>query len=556
MPKKLWRVPLLGVVTLGLGLAACGSPSASGNASPGSGVSTDVSGGTATFNLVSAPDSLDPEFAYTSESEDALWLCYTGLLTYRHANGPAGTQLIPGLAAALPQVSDGGTVYTLTLRKGLKFSNGTPVVASDFPFTIERAIKVNWGGDSFFTSYIAGAAAYAEGKASGISGIKTDDATGQISIKLTSAYGAFANVLAFPSAGLVPKGSPMTVQNTSPPPGVGPYKIANVVPNQSFELVKNPKFAPLHIPNIPLGHLDTITFNVVSNPVTAAEEVLNNTVDGFDPNGVVPASVLVQIRSRASSRFSTHGTPTTTYFFLNTKSKPFSNKLAREAANYALNRNGIERLSSGAIEPGCYFFPPNIVGHLNGCMYTGPGGSDLSKAKALVRQAGLEGYPVTVWGENTPPRSNYVQYYASALKSIGFNVQIKLIDQSIYGTVIGSLKNNPQTGDGEWGEDFPNPSDFMLPLGSAGIPATNNLDYSQVTPPANVQRLVTVPATRLSSLASQWQAVDTYVAANAEEVVYGYQVDPEFLSDRIDLAKAVFSPIYLDDFSTWELHKS
>ncbi len=63
---------------------------------------------------------------------------YTGLLTYHRANGVAGTKLMPGLATALPKITDGGRTYTMTLRKGLKFSNGKPAVASDFTYAFER----------------------------------------------------------------------------------------------------------------------------------------------------------------------------------------------------------------------------------------------------------------------------------------------------------------------------------------------------------------------------------------------------------------------------------
>src|SRR4029079_7132792 len=89
---------------------------------------------------------------------EADWISYTPLLTYMHASGKDGTTLIPGLAENLPQVSKDGKTYTLTLRKGLVFSNGKAVKASDFPYTIERAIKLNWGGKSFFTHYIKCAA--------------------------------------------------------------------------------------------------------------------------------------------------------------------------------------------------------------------------------------------------------------------------------------------------------------------------------------------------------------------------------------------------------------
>ena len=106
--------------------------------------------------------------------------------------------MIPGLATALPQISQDGKTYTLTLRKNLVFSDGTPIKASDFACTAERMIKVNWGGKSFFTDNVAGATEFDEGKSDHITGVTTDDNTGKITINLVKPYGAFTNVLAFP----------------------------------------------------------------------------------------------------------------------------------------------------------------------------------------------------------------------------------------------------------------------------------------------------------------------------------------------------------------------
>ena len=71
-------------------------------------------GGSITIGISSQPDSLDPALAYTGEAWESLWLVYTPLLTYAHAEGTEGTRLIPGLAQELPQISDGGRTYSLT----------------------------------------------------------------------------------------------------------------------------------------------------------------------------------------------------------------------------------------------------------------------------------------------------------------------------------------------------------------------------------------------------------------------------------------------------------
>ena len=234
----------------------------------------------------------------------------------------------------MPKISANGLTYTLTLRKGLKYSNGAPVVASDFKFAVERAFKLNWGADSFLL-HIQGANAYLAGKAATITGISTNNATGVITIHLASAYGAFSNVLAFPATSPVPASTPMKAQATKMPPGVGAYIIQDVVPNVSFELVKNPLFASFHIPGIPIGHLDTIKVTLVSNNLSEAEAVLDNQVDAFDPGDTIPPSLLGQIESKASDRFAKESNPSTFYFWLNNKTAPFNNPLVRQAAQNA-----------------------------------------------------------------------------------------------------------------------------------------------------------------------------------------------------------------------------
>ncbi len=112
-----------------LGLTACGS---------GSG---GKEGGTLTGSYAAFPDALDPAISYSSEGWTALYNIYIPLLTYAHASGTAGSKVIPGLATRLPKISNGGKTYTLILRTGLKYSNDTPVKASDFPSSVERMLR-------------------------------------------------------------------------------------------------------------------------------------------------------------------------------------------------------------------------------------------------------------------------------------------------------------------------------------------------------------------------------------------------------------------------------
>ena len=549
-----------------IAIGACGSSSKSSSSASGAsggstGSSTTPSGSSGgTINMVQGtfPQSLDPGFDYTTQGAQVNWLVYTGLTTYAHKSGNAGTQLIPGLATALPVISDGGKTYTVTLRKGLKYSNGAAVKASDFTYALERAIKIPWGGSGeFMTPVVKGGTAFSKGKAKTISGVTTNDTTGKIVIHLTAPYGAFDNVLAEPSLGLIPSGSrPFKNDPTNPPPGVGPYMVKNINVGASYSVVKNPDWKP--IPGIPSGKVN-INVKVSGNVSSNAEAVLNNTADIFDWADTIPGSLLPQIQAKAADRFKLQNLGGSTYYiFLNSKKKPFSSQLAREAVVTGLNQDAMNRLGSGTLAPACFFLPPAVAGHPTGsCPYGTPGTGNLAKAKALVKQSGMEGQPVTVWSETRAPRQQWMTYYTQFLNSIGFKATQKVLADATYFTTIGELKLHPQTGFGDWNQDFPNPIDFygVLLDGHAILP-TNNENWGEVNDPkinAGVAKLGAIPTTQLQQNGSQWQALDEYTAKKAYVAVFGYEKFPFFASSRMNYSAVVESSIYGWDFTSFAL---
>jgi peptide/nickel transport system substrate-binding protein len=557
--------PALAVGALALTLAACGgsskSSSSSNSSSNSSGTATATaapkSGGTVTNLMGTAPDYLDPQEGYTTQAAEFDWLAYTPLYTYAHKSGPDGGQVIPGLAADAPTISNNGKTYEITLRPNMKYSDGTAVKASDFAYTIERAMKLNWGGKSFYTAYISGAQAYDTGKAKDISGIVSDDAAGKITIHLTTPYGAFLNILAFPSSGLVPTGTKMSNLSNDPPPGVGPYVIKNVVPNRSWDLVRNPDWTDNTIPGIPAGKVD-VKAQIASNTQTEAEQVLSNQADIFDWADQIPPALLPQVKSQASDRFKLQNTISTFYFFLNTAVKPFNSLAARQAVNTALDRTALNRLNGGNFKQTCFFLPEGLVGHPSGqCPYGGPDSTgDIAKAKQMVQQAGLAGTEVTVYSQNREPRKEFCAYLTDMLNKIGFKAKTKLIADAQYFPTIGNQKSQPQAGFADWNQDFPNPSDFYLLLDANSIQPTNNENFSQVNDPhiqSELKVLNAVPADKLSTVADRWAALDTYVAQKAYVAAYGQEQQPQFMSNKVNFGAAVFHPLYGTDFSSIQL---
>ena len=79
----------------------------------GAGHHTPQSGGTFIFAAGSNIHTLDPHFAYDTLSTAACRLIYDGLLDYDYEGN-----MIPSLAAELPEISDGGRVFRFKLRDG------------------------------------------------------------------------------------------------------------------------------------------------------------------------------------------------------------------------------------------------------------------------------------------------------------------------------------------------------------------------------------------------------------------------------------------------------
>src|SRR6201991_3480003 len=126
------------------GAASCGKKGEGGGGGGGGG------GGEINIALTSFPDYVDPQLSYTVEGWEVLWNVYTPLLTYKHAKGKDGTEVVPALAEAMPEISPDGKTYTLKLRPNMKYSDGTPIKASDFTYGIQRLFKADSGGSVFF----------------------------------------------------------------------------------------------------------------------------------------------------------------------------------------------------------------------------------------------------------------------------------------------------------------------------------------------------------------------------------------------------------------------
>jgi peptide/nickel transport system substrate-binding protein len=535
-------------------LAACaGSSSSSGGSTAGK------LGGSATIVSGRAPQSADNQDDFTIQGQELYSVVNTPLLVFKRAAGTAGTQLLPGLAESLPTVSRDGLTLTLNLRQGLKYSDGMTIKASDFKYAIRRALKLSWDASPFLTAHIAGAAEYAKGKASDVSGITTNDATGKITIKLNAPYGPMEDVLALPGTAPLPKSTPMKPLPSTGTVGDGPYKWGKITAGTEYVLQKNVSFNGVPASSVPTGHLDTIDYQVNSNILADAQDVLGNQADVFDPGYTLPPSILPQVQSQASDRYQAVPTNSTFYFFFAVNQPPFNNLKARQAVEAAVDDTALSRLDSGFLSPDCHLIPPGIPGGRgpNGCPYATSTPPNLSLAQQLMAQSGQKGAAVTVWGEGRPPRRQYIDYLTDLLNKLGFHATEKSnIAPKVYFQTIGNAKTKPQIGFADWVQDFPNPDDFVQLFNSNSILPENSENYGYVRDPkidSTEAKLSVLPASQLTTTAPQWAALDQYMVSQAYFAAYGHESFPKFYSTKLNFSSGIFSVEYQTDLTSLQL---
>ena len=402
-----------------LGLVACGGSSSS-------------EGGTLTGTYSSFPDFLDPALSYSMEGWTAMYNTYLPLLTYAHADGEAGSAVVPGLAKSLPKISDDGKTYTLQLRPGLKYSNGQPVKASDFTHTLERSFKLNSPGSPFYES-IVGATKFAETKTGGIPGIETDDKTGKIVIHLIQPRGSFSNELGMLFVALLPAGTPAEDLTANPPPATGPYVITKSQPGRGWEYARNPQWAKANgeaMPDLEPGHFDKIKINVGSNDATVVNDVEQGKVDWMQAGP--PPDRYAEVKAKyEGTQFRIEKTISNYFFWMNTTRAPFDDLEVRKAINYAIDTDALERIYTGQLAANQQILPVGMPGHVELDLYP----HDLAKAKEMIAKADPADRDITVWTNGEPENKEAGEYYEGVLQEIGFDTTLKVInaDQLLHG---------------------------------------------------------------------------------------------------------------------------
>ncbi|MBX6388051.1 MAG: ABC transporter substrate-binding protein [Frankia sp.] len=310
--RRLTTALVAGLTALVVGACGGGGDDTTGSTTPEPS-REPVAGGTATILTMSDPRSLDPAvlsnaYALTAVVGNALY----GHLFLTDDKG----ELVGSMAESF-ETTDGGTTFTLTLREGLTFSDGTPLTAED--------VKYNWDrikDPAVGSSYRADAMNIASTEV-------VDQRT--LKVTLTSQIPRFGSTVATTSLNWI--GSKAALEQgaeafDAKPIGAGPFTLSKWTRGADLELVKNPSYF-----DAPKPYLDGINIR----PATDASQRYNTVLTGG-------AQVAVDSNWGNVAKAEEAGLPTNImtmngglYLALNNSRAPFDDPRARQAVAAALD---------------------------------------------------------------------------------------------------------------------------------------------------------------------------------------------------------------------------
>jgi peptide/nickel transport system substrate-binding protein len=466
-------------------LVAATSVGAASSATTKKGSAEARKGGTLRVNEASEDfDFVDPQLAYRTDDWAMIYTTSMPLVGFQEKAGAAGAQLVPIGATSFPTVSKNGRVYTFHVRKGLRFSDGSPVTAAAYQRSWERILSPKMGSplgvNLDLQNTIVGGKAFLAGKAQHISGIKAKGNT--ISFTLTKPNATFVSILSMQWFTPVKPNTPYTSQGLNVYPAAGPYYIASRDPGRSTVLKRNPYYKG----NRP-ANPDQIVFTPNVNPDQSLLQIKAGQSD-LDLGQVPPTSAaeLGKQYGVNKGRFFVGPTSCVSYMAMNNARAPFNNVNLRKAVEYAIDRPAqVRLLGAYAGKRTSQMLVPGIPGYKPFNAYPIKG-ADVSRAKQVGGSAIASAPALNVIHTTSAASTNRAQVAEFNLKQAGFKINdVPTPATNFYQVIQTKGTNYNFTTNGGWCADYFDPFDYLNVLfDGRKIQAANNNNYAYFNSPA------------------------------------------------------------------------
>ncbi|MET0772923.1 MAG: ABC transporter substrate-binding protein [Candidatus Limnocylindrales bacterium] len=492
--------------------------------------------------------TFDPAIGYDALSFPIEHALYDTLVTYDE-----GTTLVPGLAAAMPTVSDDGLTYTFDIRTDVPFVRQGEVVRNvtvdDVVFSLNRLFRPDLLptpspiGPSFY-SVIEGADDVLAGTAESASGIRAiDDDT--VEITLEHPDRTFLNALAMPFGSILPEElAGMDAGAFSQDPvGTGPFYLESYVPAERIVLRRNPHYWREGFPKA-----DAIEMRLGIDPSAQLLQVQGGALDMMGSNIATADWNAVTTDPAFADRVISSELIATNWMAMDTSGpdSPFTDPLVRRAVSHAIDKANLVRLQNGrGVVAGC-IFPTQLPGHDAAC---DPYPYDEAAARALMAEAGNTGFSTQLYTDTSaagPPAGASI---AADLAEIGIDVEVVSLD---FGALMGTITTPhgaPMSLIG-WGQDFPDPSDFVDPMFTCATAVEGSVNVAwycdrAVDEAAAAARQVT----DLDEAIPLYQDIQGTIMEAAPVVPLQFPTQDGLISERVTGFEE-YHPVWLWDFAT------
>jgi peptide/nickel transport system substrate-binding protein len=412
-----------------------------------------VMGGTLRFARNSDSEILDPVLNNANVDIWILTNLYSTLIT----PSPDGHGLLPGLATKWETSADGKT-FTLTLRQGAKFADGSAVTADDVVWSLNRARDPKIGIWNFLLVSIANVTA-------------PDDHTIVVTLKnpdpsIPAALATFNSAIMPHKLFEAAKGANDTDKANNfalHPIGSGPFMLSSWQRGSKMVLKRNPYYFGKDSAGRQLPYLDEVDLTIVPDDAT---RILQLQAGQIDATEFIPYERVKELQADPQITMDLFPSTQVTYLQLSVFPKlqdgtpnPLANVKVRQALNYAISKKAIiQVVTHGLGTPMHSFMSSTTPDYSPG---DGPAYPfNMAKAKALLKEAGYDkGFTLTALAQagkaNDIATLTLVQGMWAAL---GVKLKIQQMDE----TTLDNRRNasNFQILSAYWTNDIADPNEM------------------------------------------------------------------------------------------------
>jgi ABC-type transport system substrate-binding protein len=484
MARRLWLS--VAAMAIGVGLLVAAGFASAASSSPSKASSQERRGGTLRVDLTSDFDFIDPALAYFSHSWQLGFMTEAKLLNFPDREARAGgLRIIPEVATSLPAISRDGKTYTFNLKTTYRFHTGANIRAANFVAAFNRnANRRMVSPATTFMEDIVGAPAVIAGRSSRISGVRALSPT-RLQIRLSRVAPDFLARITMPFFSAIPLNAPIVPEGINAPAGFGgPYYVAQWDKGRTAVLRRN-RFYRGPRPSNP----EQIVYNI---GIALDAQRLRCERGDSDICGFPPAQA-AELRERYGvnrGRFFVKGQAVFWYLNFNHEQPLFrGNNRLKQAVNHAIDRPQMVR-QHGALGGARtdQILPIDFPGFRNWNVYS-LRGANVTRGRALA-QGNTRGGRVRFWTFRTSFGPSVAQVVQFNLRQIGLDTDITQLDRVVQTTRGGTRGAEFDMLLNGWGEDYPDPYDFInILLSGTSIQADNNVNLSYFNEPTWNRRM-------------------------------------------------------------------